>query len=564
MIKILSEETSNKIAAGEVVERPASVLKELLENSIDSGANNIYVYLDNLNIRVEDDGVGMNKEDMLLSVKRFATSKISKVEDLLDVATFGFRGEALAAIASVSKLSIISKQANLEEGYKLYLESGNVISFDVYPTLDGTTIDVKDIFFNTPARLKFLKSYNTEYKYILDVFEKAALSNENIHFKFLKNNKVIYDLEKENLLDRFLKIIPKGNLKFNEINYKSEYLNFKGFISYPESSRNDKVFEYIFVNNRPIYSNIVNKAIMDGYSNFLYPNKFPVYILFIETKEVDINVHPRKSEVRFKDSNSVFNIIKSEINKSVSSIKEKTFDYGNKVFSNSEIKNDYKINFKNHKNGKNSYPSNFDIFQNHSNFNLNQNDEGIDAIQLFNRYIVTKSKDNIQIIDQHAASERVMFERINEELINNNFEYQNFLIPYTLDLNKSDFNLLEGNIDLIRSLGLDIEIFGDSSIKISSLPVILSDIDINKFLEEIISDLRNEQNLKMDSGLKNKLVATMACHSSVRFGDPLDMNKIKQIVKDLRNCKDPFFCPHGRPTTFEISEDSILKKFRRK
>ncbi len=575
MIKILPETLSNKIAAGEVIDRPASVLKELLENAVDSHASEISVYLDGINIRVDDNGDGMSKEDMQLAIKRFATSKISSENDLENISTFGFRGEALPSIVSVSKTIIISKKDKQDFGYKIEIWGGKIINITEHASVRGTSIEVKDLFYNTPARLKFMKSYDTEYRYIVDVFEEISLVNPNIHFKFIKKGITVYDFFPEKSELRFRKILPKGDYKFLNIDYKTPEISISGFISSPEFSRSGKDYEYIFVNKRIISNNALSKAIIEGYSDFLDNNRYPIYSVFIELNPalVDVNVHPRKMEVKFQDLNKIYSIIKSEVSKLVTGSKSSSFNpqYMDKKINNTsryDIKSSGSHDIKDYKQGSNNKKSESIYKENFNPINIDLLDIPIDnsvsdIFQIFNKFIITTAGDNLQIIDQHAASERVMYESIENNYLSMNIESQSFLIPYSIELNDKDFNIFSNNLDIFKKTGLEFEIFGDNIMKVSSLPLVMQDIDIDSFIQDLISDIKSE---KFTESLNKEhfIIATIACHSSVRFGDRLDKYKMTKIVSDLKKCRDPYFCPHGRPTTYEIPLDELLKKFRRK
>ena len=574
MIKILSETLSNKIAAGEVIDRPASVLKELLENAIDSHASEISVYVEGINIRVDDNGDGMSKEDMQLAIKRFATSKISTEYDLDNISTFGFRGEALPSIVSVSKTIIISKIDKQDFGYKMEVFGGKIININEHASIRGTSIEVKDLFYNTPARLKFMKSVETEYRYILDVFEDLSLVNPDIHFKLIKKGVNIYDFFPEKNELRFKKILPKGEYKFLNLDYQTSDISISGFISTPEFSRSGKDYEYIFVNKRIISNNALSKAIMEGYSNFLDNNRYPIYSIFININPtlVDVNVHPRKMEVKFQDLNKLYSIIKSEVSKLVTGSKSSSFNpqYKDKKtnpnisyniesrgnnYSKEYTQNTYKKSDFNYKEGLS--PMNIDLLD------IPIEREGFDIFQIFNKFIITTAGDNLQIIDQHAASERVMYENIESNYLSMNIESQSFLIPYSIELSDKDFVIFSDNLDMFKKAGLEFEIFGKNIIKVSSLPLVMQDIDIDLFIQDLISDIRSEK-FEESSNKAHFIIATMACHSSVRFGDKLDKDKMNRIVSDLKKSRDPYFCPHGRPTTYAIPLDDLLKKFRRK
>ncbi len=568
MIKILSENLSNKIAAGEVIDRPSAVLKELLENAIDSNALNINVYIDGTDIRVDDDGSGMSKDDLSLAIKRFATSKISREDDLYSIHTFGFRGEALPSIVSVSKTIIISKKINQDFGYKMEVFGGKIVKISEFGAKIGTSIEVKDIFYNTPARLKFMKSEETEYRYILSIFEDISLVNSNIYFKLFKKGNLVYDFFPEDIENRFKKILPKGEYKFLKLNYLTEDISISGFISVPEITRSGKDYQYIYVNKRIVSNNAISKAVIDGYSNFLDNNRYPIYLINIDINPdaVDVNVHPRKMEVRFNDLNKVYSIIKTEINKLLTGSKSSSFyPISKNRNQDQDITHSQRFVYpeKNHDQNLNTNQQRLNIQSGLNLLDISVNKNNFNVLQLFNKFIITSFEDKLQIIDQHAASERVMYEKIREHYSTSNIELQSFLIPYSIELNEKDFLIFSNNLETFQKTGLDFEIFGDNIIKISSLPLILKDINLELFVNDLIADIK-EYKFNRTEDKEHYIIATIACHSSVRFGDKLENDKMIKIIEDLKECKDPYFCPHGRPTTYEIPLDELLKKFRRK
>ena len=577
MIRVLPIEVANKIAAGEVVERPSSILKELIENSLDANAKNIVISIDGINIRIDDDGIGMSRDDMVLSAKRFATSKINTEKDLMEIATFGFRGEALPSIISIAKVTMISRSLNDDIGTQIEFEGGKMLQIEDYSRSFGTTVDVKNIFHNTPARLKFLKSIDTEYRYILEVFEQVSLIENDIHFKLIRNGKVIYDLFPSSLKDRFLNILPKGDIDLIEVTGSSENIKLYGFVSAPKFVRSSKDLEFIYVNKRIIFNNAVQKAIMEGYGLLIDKGKYPISLISLEipNNEVDVNAHPRKMEVRFRNSNEVFNLVKYSINKAVSSNRLEDIlpkeDLQNRKFISKESNNingskSFNSGFKFNASDRDRKPFHIKSSPMVSNFLSDLNMSSVSDVvvyQLFNKFLVTEKDDVLQIIDQHAASECVNYEKIKKQFEKKSVESQHFLLPYSVNISKKNMIIIEDNLSLFSSLGINIEIFGEDIINIVSVPVLLKDSNV----EEMIDDLINKFSLSSSSSSTeskiNIILATIACHASVRFGDEMNMFAAKQLISDLRKCENPFTCPHGRPTTFEIPVKELYKKFKR-
>ena len=565
MINILSSDLSNKIAAGEVVENYASVLKELLENAIDAKSKNITVSINGMDIRVDDDGIGMSKEDLSLSVRRFATSKITNDEDLYNIKTLGFRGEALPSIGAVSKMTIISKVRDSEFAYKLRVSGGKESEIDKTSFTNGTSILVSELFFNTPARFKFLKSNTTEIKNIYDIFEKEALSHNNIHFKLFKDSKCIYDLSVKSQKERFFDIVPVKDISLiTDFEYKNEDLEFTGFLVDASITRSSRDFQFIYVNERFVQNSVIYKAFSDLYSPFITKGRYPIFSLFltIDPKACDVNVHPRKLEVKFKNSSEIFGLVKSTISKAVSFSR---FNYTNFNFPS----NDYKIDGED----KKYLASNTNTFVNKGTNNKNTWFEGISVesvvehnikvFQIFNKFLVTENGDKIQIIDQHAASERIIYEKLQKQFNDNIIEKQPFLIPYSMDLSDKDFVKIEENIEILEKIGIDISILSKNSIGINSSPL-LGDENINiiDIISEIVADSLDSKNTYSDK--VRLIIASVACHSAVRFGDALYSSEMERIMLDLKNCDDPLTCPHGRPTSFDIPLSDLYKKFKRK
>ncbi len=512
MINILSHDIANKIAAGEVVENYASVLKELMENSIDSNAKSIIVNINNFDIRVDDDGDGITLKDLPISVKKFATSKIKTEWDLYSIKTLGFRGEALPSIGAVSKMTIISKTKDSKFAYEISVNGGDISEVEKSSYINGTSLSVKDLFFNTPARLKFLKSERSELKNIYDIFEKEALVNHNIDFKLFKDSKCIYDLKAKSQKERFLDIVPfKEQSLITDFEYMEEELAFKGFLADVSLTRATRDFQFIYINGRFIQNTVLYKALSDIYSPFITKGRFPMFALFlnIDPQNIDVNVHPRKLEVKFKDLPKIFSILKSTANKAVSFNK---FNYENLLHDTELISTKSSKSYESFSSVKNTgyekQHTNISWLDNIKSFN----DENIKVFQLFNKFLVTESQNRIQIIDQHAASERVFYEKLMRQFEKNTVEKQQFLIPYSLDLSKIDMIKIEENIEILEKIGIDISVLSNNSIGINSIPFLgVENIDVNNIITDIISN-----NMKEDYDEKVRLiVATVACHSGI-------------------------------------------------
>ncbi|MEI6462083.1 MAG: DNA mismatch repair endonuclease MutL [bacterium] len=608
-IHLLPQNLINQIAAGEVVERPASVLKELVENSIDAGASNIIINIQRggiQKIQIIDDGSGMDEEDAIKSFERHATSKITNLDDLYSIMSYGFRGEALASIASVSKVTIETKSESSKVGTKVRTSEGKVFENNEIGKNRGTTINVEDLFYNVPARRKFLKSENTEKNHLIDAFLNIALVNEKISFELNFDGKNSYKLPaRDTLKQRIQDIFKYDESELIEIKYESQ-INISGFTLHPKTCKSSKQNTYIFVNGRFIKDNIIGKAVQQSYTGFMPRELYPVFFIKISLnpKDVDVNVHPRKLEVKWGNQQQIFNSIniavhsalekalkiqtQSQItgdsyNNNLSSIKTELSGTSNSMYSSpykQSIKNSWET--KSTWNGGPREAMSFtkNIFEDSKSLNSNleegqisTNTEGvpnttilpyINATQFLKTYILIEYIDKVQIIDQHAAAERITFDRLKKSFEMKSFSSQKLLLPYTLTLNAKQLNTLTDNLELFNSLGIVIEKMGPSEYGVIEIPHELSKESIEETIEETLSEI-SEENLSAKSANDkiDKLIATMACHHSIRGGDNLTREEINHLVLDLLSTDNPYSCPHGRPIVWELKLSEFEKKFGR-
>ena len=516
MIKILDEKTINKIAAGEVIERPASVIKELIENSIDAKATEIIIEVRNLGkdlIKIKDNGVGMNKEDLKLSFQRYATSKIENEDDLFNIQTLGFRGEALASIAVVSNLIIISKQKDSIEGNKIEIEGGKLIKESSIGSNDGTIIEVKELFFNTPARLKFLKSDIVELRKIIDVVTRYAIINNNLHIKLLHNGQIVLNSPKNsNLLFNLASIYGTETIKhLIEVNYESKFTKIKGFISKPSTLRSDKTDQSFFINKRYIKNDIITKALHDGYHSLLFHGRYPIAVLDLEIdpQEIDINVHPSKELVKITQDKLFY----EEVYRAIKKTLEKT-----------DLLPDMKI-----------------------------------LGQIFKTFFLAESPEGLLLIDQHIVEERILYEKFMKEMLDENIITQELLSPQVLELKPEQSIKLKENLEEINKLGFAIEEFGDNSYIIRTVPTIFSKVQPNELVLEVINNLN-----KPIKEIKEKILTKMACVNSIKAGDICSVPEIQNLLYKLDKCSLPYTCPHGREIIITITKDELERMFRRK
>jgi len=541
-IVLLPPEIYNRIAAGEVIENPASVVKELIENSLDANADNIVVQIKEAGkkeITVIDNGEGMTEEDALLAIKKHSTSKIKTVEDLNNIKTFGFRGEALASIVSVAIVEIITKTAEMETAVKLLIENdGKKINKTYVSTNTGTTVKVLRLFYNTPARLKFLKSNNTEIKYIKDIFTAIALANPDVKFELtIEHSSDIILHKQQTVLDRICEIFGE-ELRENLLYFESgdNFLNIRGYVSKPIITRpSSKNVQYLFLNKRPITAKYFNYWISESYKEIVPKGRYPFAFVYITASSefVDVNVHPAKKEVRFLNeffvSNKLINAIRDvltqekavpEITISVPEKKEEIKESIQKsihrfVQTHQEpIQKDYTP-------AATGKPETFKEFKSENFFTL------------FNTYIFYEKDENeVLVIDQHAAHERVIYERLKRETEKKKNLTQNLLIPLNITLSPSELEVLKSAESLLKDIGFVFEEFGQNTIAIYGVPSYIRHTDDKTLFLDIISLLMD--NKKADTvTLKEEILKTMACKSAVKAGDYLNKEQKEMLIKQL-------------------------------
>lgn len=567
-IKMLSEDVISKISAGEIIERPASIVKELIENSIDSKANEIQIEVENAGkkkIKVVDNGYGMSREDACICMERYATSKIKSIEDLKVISTFGFRGEALASIAAVSDFEVITKEKKDNFGIKISINSGKEkISTDV-GCPEGTTIVIKDIFRNVPVRLKFLKSVFTELSHISEIVFKESLTYPHISFKLIHNKDIIYSVSKEdNIIDRVVlyygKEVEKELIPIEPI-FSGDIINVSGIISKPSYTKPNRSYESIFINRRVVSDRIIANAISTAYDTLLQKDRFPLVVLFIEinTELVDVNVHPTKREVRFANPNEIHKNVVQGIRETLKK---------NNIIKKETIIYDTTTSFT--ENSKALPYNQLDMISRagevkeaiHEYLSCRRN-----LLQVHNMYIISESnregEHGIYIIDQHAAHERIIYEEIvNCKTEQNSLtESQGLLLPINLNLTASETNILEENIVYFDELGFEIADLGKFTFSIHAVPRILADKNCKNIIIDILANLLEEKVLnKID--VKDKIIKTIACRSASMAGDKLEQKEMELIAGKIEKCKLPY-CPHGRPAVVFLTLPEINKMFKR-
>ena len=578
-IKILSDELINKIAAGEVLERPSSAVKELVENSIDANSKTINIYVRNggkTEITVIDDGDGIDENQLELAVKRHATSKLN-MENFDNILSLGFRGEALPSIAAVSNLKIKSNTKNNENGNSIELNAGKIISMKPTNQKKGTFINVKDLFFSTPARLKFLKSENYESLLIKRTIKKLAICNYNIIFNLNVNHKDVLETKKVEETDDLARLkIRVAEVLGNEFIENSIFFDeqkdccrFFGFLGVPTYHHSNTNNQYIFVNKRIVQDKSLNIIFKLAYRDFISYDRFPQFVCFIEcpSEDIDVNVHPAKNEVRFKDikslNSNIINCVKENLKKVMHFASTVNTDRAINKFSKSVLQNTLKlaetpdVDFtpvlmkgENQRQNEGHVKKEFPL--------------GYAKSQFHNTYIISQTDNGIVVVDQHAAHERIVYERLKNQIYKNEIKTQLLLIPVVIDIEKSSLNVILNSLDTVKKFGVIIEPFGSDSIVVREVPSILSDCDIKNLTLDIIDDLIESKDSKLVEERINRICSKMACHGSIRAGREMQINEMNDLLRRMEATPFSGQCNHGRPTYVELKLNDIEKLFGRR
>lgn len=586
-IYMLDEKTINKIAAGEVIDRPASIVKELVENSIDAGATAVSIEIQEggkAYINVSDNGCGILKEDAEQVFFRHATSKIKSSEDIQGIHTLGFRGEAMASIAAVSEVELSTKSEEDNSGSHVIIKGGKLIENTSlgYPT--GTSVTVRNLFFNTPARLKFLKSDVSEQGAIVSIVEKLALTNTGISIKLTVNNKVVLHTPgNADLLSVILCIYGKNISKaMLPLEYSNEVISIDGYIGKPEIAKGNSTYMTFSINKRYIKSRIMTEALKQAYKTLLMNNRYPFSVINIDIKSdmLDVNVHPTKQEVKFSDEKAIFNTIYVAVKNCLNSnklifesfedeseaLETPTSSYNSNHSSLSpvfEIRSEYEPSKDNYDqlsfDRKDRAPriDNIKQFDNESTNVLAINIIG----QLFGTYVLGQNEDTFYLIDQHAAHERIMFEHIKEKYNNKSISMQELLLPIVLELSPAEKLLYNENSQVFQNLGFDIEWFGENTLAIRAIPILMGEPCTGEFFSNILDSLKESTNSTFSP--IEKIIISMACKNAIKAGDSITSEEIKELIERLMKTSQPYTCPHGRPTIITMSKYELEKKFKR-
>ena len=642
MINILDKDTIDKIAAGEVVERPASIVKELLENSIDAGSSLVTVEIKNGGIdliRITDNGCGIPSREVKKAFLRHATSKIVSDKDLISIKSLGFRGEALSSIAAVSRCEMITKTRDELTGVRYYIEGGREVEYEEIGAPDGTSIIIRDIFYNTPARRKFLKTASTEGAHISELVEKLAMANTEIAFKFISNGQIKLQTNGSgNLKDIVYQLYGKEISKaLCNVDYEKNGIKIRGVVARPEVTRSSRSLENIFVNGRYIKDNIISKAVEDGFGDRLMQHQYPFCALNFDLDGVDVNVHPRKMEVRFSDRNFVYDNTKEaveEIFTTQSAVREvpvgktsnekKVFVNTPEPFENKRrdmsqipeevLQNKYEdvtkdtlhstgsddeikwtlpkenmynpkddMSFIKDENTKRVYSDindlsnksikevknivddtkSSDIKPSQLSFFESESKKYMKVIgQVFDTYWIVQLENEMYIIDQHAAHEKVMYERLLKESKANKLSSQMINPPIIVTLTDLEQNVLNEHMDEFRGIGFDIEEFGGKEYKINAIPNIFPSIPKAELFNEMLSDSTNYDVISPSELILAK-VASMSCKAAIKGNMRISLLEANELFDELLSLDNPYNCPHGRPTVIKMTKQEIEKKFKR-
>jgi DNA mismatch repair protein MutL len=572
-IRILSEALSNKIAAGEVVERPASVVKELMENAIDAESTQVTVEVNKGGralIRVSDNGVGMDRDDALLAIERHATSKIGDEKDLFSISTLGFRGEALPSIASVSDMEIVTSVRSAHVGTRIVIKGGTIKEVSEIGAPAGTMISVSRLFFNTPARRKYLKTEQTEMGHISDTVTRMALAWPGIHFRFFHNARTVANWgPSAHYTKRVADVLGgHGENGLHEVDYAEDGIGVQGLVASPDRTRTTSRGLYVYVNGRFVRDKVLHHAIMEGYAGRLMKGNFPVAVLFVTLPfdQVDVNVHPTKNIVRFQAPNQVHNAISSGISKTLVAVDRPGWGTaapsvaGGRHYTyrlsppRSEIAEPRRACFSKHVSPPSRTPQ--PLWQ--------ERPSSLRIIgQLHDTYILCESEKGLVLIDQHAAHERVVFEALKAAYDRTDMARQGMLIPERLELSHREADILDALLKDLGQMGVDIEAFGRRTYLIRSVPEILAGKPVKPLIMEIIE---KAEEIGLASGIHKAIdesLMIMACHGAIRAHERLSREEIKTLLSQLDSLDNATHCPHGRPTMIHQSLRQIEKDFKR-
>lgn len=597
IIQLLPDSIANQIAAGEVVQRPASAVKELMENSLDAGATSIKLIVKDAGkslIQVIDNGTGMSDTDARMSLERHATSKIRTTDDLFRLRTMGFRGEALASIAAVSQFELKTRQDNQELGTQILVEGSEIKSQKPVACEKGSSISVRNLFFNIPARRNFLKANPVEMRHILEEFQRLALAHPQVAFTLHHSDDLIYDLSPSKLSQRIVAIFGKSfQGQLAACQEETAMVKVVGYVGRPESARKTRGEQFIFVNERYIKSNYLNHAVTSAFEGLLTENSFPFYVLFIDIdpKHIDVNVHPTKTEIKFDDERAVYAVVKAAVklalgthnlapaidfHADINIVNKLSQNITNEQYFNEQFTSSLnRSNLENWEKLFDKMPADSRLLQKtepiantlrfessiNSQEEIEEKQESGAMFQFQNKYIVRAAKSGLMIIDQQAAHERVLFEKYGNRLKGGAGNSQQSLFPQTISLSPADFALVMEIENELLALGFRFEVFGKNTLLVSGVPVGCGSNEKELF-EGLIEQFKKNQS-ELELPLRDNLAMALARRTSVKSGQKLVTEEIQSIVEGLFACSKPNFSPDGRPTFFTFETSKIESYFTR-
>lgn len=564
----LPQEIISKIAAGEVIERPAYAVKELVENALDAGADSMSIYLEEAGLKkitVIDNGYGMNREDLRESVKLHTTSKLRISDDLTQITTLGFRGEALASIASMSNLTIASKTKDGVQGNVIEITDGKEVSIEPIGMPHGTRVIVSNLFHSVPGRKKFLKSKQTELRHIIDVVTNFALAYPQKQFLLTHKKRRIIETPKEQPLYERIKMLLGKDVFANllPITHTTSYLTISGFITKPQAASFSSHKQFLFINNRAVKNGLITSIVREAYGTLLAPKSYPTFFLFVSLPYdlVDINVHPRKEEVRFIDTQMIRDGIHTAVTKT---LMDNNLLYYSDNMEGIGLGDANSISWKK---GTTKLFAGRVLKENQLPWDIRPLQELTtgDVIQVHNLYLVAQTKFGIAFIDQHAAHERILYEQFSENFIKQKGEQglYHFSSPEVLTLSLSDHELLKEQQDTLQRLGFTLEVFQDTTLLLHTVPLLFKDRKPADLIGELLDDLRNEKDTQHIDRISNRMLAYLACRAAVKAGEHLTKKQAKDLVVKLEKTNNNTTCPHGRPTKVIIPLEKMHRMFKR-
>ncbi|TSJ43175.1 DNA mismatch repair endonuclease MutL [Mucilaginibacter corticis] len=617
IIQLLPDSVANQIAAGEVVQRPASAVKELIENAIDAGADKIQLIVKDAGkslIQVIDNGCGMSGTDARMSFERHATSKIKKAEDLFAIRTMGFRGEAMASIAAIAQVELKTRRHEDELGTQIFIEASEVMKQEACSAPAGTSICVKNLFYNIPARRNFLKSNPVEMRHIIDEFQRVALAHPEIFFTLHHDGQEVYHLPATTLKQRIIHLFGNNyNQRLVPVEEDTTIINLRGFVGKPEFAKRTRGEQFFFVNNRFIKDPYLNHAVLTAFEELLPDDTYPLYVLFIDIdpSKIDINVHPTKTEIKYQDEKAIYAIIRSAVKRSLGRYNitpSLDFDQENSIehlitpkpfeeivapsiaFNpnfNPFTKTERELPFlrdtgggSSHSNRTNPIPSNWDTLyeiskreepvqqQIHTEETVAVNEQEIaktsdrQFFQIHNRFIMSQIKSGFMLINQQAAHERILYERFLQQLQNHSGVSQQSLFPQSLTLNSSDFELLRELLPDIRALGFDIREFGKNTVVVEGIPADLNNVGEHELLERLLEGFKNNLSiLKLDK--RDNLARSLARNAAIKAGTKLSSEEMNLLTDQLFACQMPNVALNGKPVISTFTLNELLERFEK-